>query len=108
VKACFDGFNITPNRNNIFVQHRQRDGELLISFYLKSVKFISKHLELTLLLLSGYSKLTYFHLIHQCQFGAKVLGKCRRFHLVSFCDNDVWNSKHPSPDGDDGLAKVRA
>ena len=42
------------------------------------------------------------------QFGANVLGKCRRFRLVSFRDNDVWNSKDNSQDGDDELAKVRA
>ena len=47
-------------------------------------------------------------LIHQNQFGANVLGKCRRFRLVSFRDNDVWNSKQASPDDDDELAKVRA
>jgi len=61
VKPCLDGFNITPNRSNNFVQHRPRDGELLISFYLKSVKIVSKHLESLLCVGTQYAHLLPSH-----------------------------------------------
>mmetsp|Transcript_9237 Transcript_9237/g.17384 ORF Transcript_9237/g.17384 Transcript_9237/m.17384 type:complete len:2047 (+) Transcript_9237:105-6245(+) len=32
------------------------------------------------------------------QFGNAVLGKCGRFRLVSFRDNDIWNSKNSNRD----------
>lgn len=31
------------------------------------------------------------------QFGTNILGKCRRFRLVSFRDNDVWNNTYEMP-----------
>jgi len=43
------------------------------------------------------------------QFGTNVLGKCRRFRLVSFRDNDVWNGKaNSSHGGGDEMVKIRS
>ncbi len=41
------------------------------------------------------------------QFGTSVLGRCRRFRLVSFRDNDVWSSKCGVPDPDNDIQKIQ-
>jgi 1-phosphatidylinositol-3-phosphate 5-kinase len=40
------------------------------------------------------------------QFGTSVLGRCRRFRLVSFRDNDVWNNRYETPNLDSDLQNM--
>ena len=41
------------------------------------------------------------------QFGTSVLGKCRRFRLVSFRDNDVWNNRRETQDRNTPMDKIQ-